>query len=52
MLPIKVGLIGLSAGTAFNWAAKAHLPYLRSTAHYIIVALANSSVKSAKAAIE
>ena len=47
-----VGLIGLSAGTEFNWTAKAHLPYLSSTPHYNIVALANSSVQAAKAGIE
>ena len=52
MSPIRVGLIGLSASTEFNWAAEAHLPYLKSTPYYAIVALANSSVQSAKAAIE
>jgi predicted dehydrogenase len=55
MAPIKVGLIGLSTSSkATNWAALAHLPYLRSAqriSHYEIVALCNSSVESARKSI-
>jgi hypothetical protein len=51
--PIRVGLIGVSssdtAGT--NWAGTAHLPYLKASPHYKIVALLNSSAESAKEAI-
>ena len=51
MAPIRIGLIGLSAG-ANTWAALAHLPYLATSKHYTITALLNSSVDSAKAAIK
>lgn len=57
MAPVRVGLIGLSGtppdkyeGT--SWAASAHLPYLTASPHYEIVALLNTTVESAKAAIE
>jgi hypothetical protein len=54
MAPIRVGLIGLSSSTAAagtNWAGLAHLPYLKASPHYEVVALLNSSVESAKEAI-
>lgn len=50
MSPIKIGFIGLSSTQ--SWAVWAHLPYLKSTSKYEIVALCNSSLASAKAAIE
>ncbi|KAF9699600.1 hypothetical protein EKO04_002514 [Ascochyta lentis] len=57
MAPIRVGVIGLSsapvdesAGSVGSWAAMAHLPYLLTSPHYTIVALCNSSVKSAETA--
>ena len=54
---VRVGLIGLNAPstgapTGTNWAASAHLPYLQSSKKYELVALQNSSVERAKAAIE
>jgi len=56
MAPIRVGLIGLSGQppeqyTGASWAAHAHLPYLKASPEYEIVALLNTSVESAKAAI-
>ena len=57
MSPIRVGLIGLS-GTppdeyeGVSWTPNAHLPYLKASPDYEIVALLNSSVESAKAAID
>ncbi|KAH6679326.1 putative dehydrogenase [Halenospora varia] len=55
--PIRVGLIGLSGAPpdeyeGVSWTPNAHLPYLKKSPHYEIVALLNSSVESAKAAIE
>jgi len=47
--PIKVGILGLSAN--YSWAANAHVQYLTSSDQYNIVALCNSSVKSAEEAI-
>jgi predicted dehydrogenase len=50
---IRVGIIGLSAAaTGTGWAASAHLPYLEKSPHYKIVALCNSSLENAKAAIK
>ena len=49
MAPIRIGILGLPA--AGGWANVAHLPYLRQTSKYKIVAIANSSVASAQAAI-
>ena len=50
---IRVGIIGLSAAaTGTGWAAAAHLPYLLKSPHYEIVALCNSTVDNAKAAIK
>lgn len=51
MPPIRIGLIGLSAEPG-AWANTAHLPYLAQSSQYKIVALANSSVASAKTAIK
>jgi predicted dehydrogenase len=51
MAPIRIGLIGLTA-TPGAWANSAHLPYLSQSSKYKIVALANSSVASAEAAIK
>ncbi|KAH6655943.1 hypothetical protein BKA67DRAFT_534850 [Truncatella angustata] len=55
MAPIRLGIIGLSATNLGSWAGAAHLPYLispRGQAQYKIVALCNSSVESARSAIE
>ncbi len=52
---IRVALIGLSASAKTAWASKAHLPYLLSPlgrSKYEVVALLNSSVAAAHAAIE
>jgi predicted dehydrogenase len=54
MAPIKVAIIGLSASAVTGWASRAHLPYLLSASgrkRYRIVALCNSSIDAAKAAI-
>ncbi|KAK0707270.1 hypothetical protein B0H67DRAFT_307130 [Lasiosphaeris hirsuta] len=53
-MPIRVALIGLSASATTSWASAAHLPYLLSPpgrAKFTIVALLNSSVDAASAAI-
>lgn len=53
--PVRVGLIGLSKSAAVSWASVAHLPYLLSPhgkTRYEITALCNSSVESAKKAVE
>ncbi|ROW04120.1 hypothetical protein VSDG_00945 [Cytospora chrysosperma] len=53
--PIRLGIIGLSASATTSWASTAHLPYLlsaRGSSKYNIVALCNSSLESAKKAIE
>ncbi|KAF2195443.1 NAD(P)-binding protein [Zopfia rhizophila CBS 207.26] len=50
MAPIRIGLIGLNSGQ--SWAVWAHLPYLKDASKYSIVALCNSSVESAQAAIK
>ncbi|KAF2807824.1 oxidoreductase [Mytilinidion resinicola] len=49
MAPIRIGFIGLSAGR--SWAAWAHITYLKDTSKYTIVALCNTSVEAAQAAI-
>lgn len=54
MAPIRIGFIGLSSSATTQWASRAHLPYLlspRGREKYQIVALLNSSVESARAAI-
>lgn len=54
MAPIRTALIGLSSTAKTSWASGAHLPYLLSPlgrSKYQIVALLNSSVEAAKAAI-
>ena len=51
--PIRVALIGLSASaTGTGWATMAHLPYIRASPRYEIVALLNSSVESARKAVK
>ena len=50
MAPIRIGFIGLSSTQ--SWGTWAHLPYLKDTSKYTIVALCNSSLESAKAAIQ
>ncbi|KAB5543098.1 oxidoreductase family protein [Coniochaeta sp. 2T2.1] len=55
MAPIRTAIIGLSASAATSWASGAHLPYLlspRGRERYTIVALLNSSVSAAEAAIK
>jgi len=55
MAPIRVALIGLSATSTTSWASAAHLPYLLSPlgrSKYRIVALCNSSVSAAEAAVK
>ncbi|KAL3417618.1 oxidoreductase family protein [Phlyctema vagabunda] len=49
MAPIRVGFIGLSKS---GWALNAHLPYLKASDKFEIVAIQNSSVESAQEAIE
>jgi predicted dehydrogenase len=56
MAPIRVGLIGLSGAPpeqyeGVSWTSNAHLPYLKASPHFEIVALLNTTVNSAKAAI-
>lgn len=51
MAPIKVGILGLSTKPS-AWAALAHFPYLRSSSHYQVVAVCNSSLASSEAAIK
>lgn len=48
-MAIKVGFIGLGPG---GWARGAHLPYLQKGGEYEIVAVCNTSVDSARRAIE
>jgi predicted dehydrogenase len=50
MARIGVGIIGLSA--TGGWASIAHLPYLRQSDKYEIVALTNSSLDSSRQAIK
>ena len=51
MAPIRVGFIGLASNDA-SWSNWAHIPYLRQTRKYEIVALLNSSKKSAQKAVQ
>ena len=52
---IRVGIIGLSAARNYGgpgtWAVATHLPALQNSANYEIVALANSTVESARRSI-
>lgn len=53
-MSIKIALVGLSANARASWASIAHLPYLvspRGKERFTIVALLNSSVEAARAAI-
>jgi predicted dehydrogenase len=56
MAPIRVGLIGLSTAATPQrpgaWAVLAHLPSILNSPDYQLVALANSTVESAKKSIE
>ncbi|KAI9148777.1 Galactose/lactose metabolism regulatory protein GAL80 [Paramyrothecium foliicola] len=55
MAPIRLALIGLASSDRTSWASNAHLPYLlspRGRERYQIVALCNSSVESARRAIQ
>lgn len=56
MAPIRVGIIGLAghnqAFAAGMWAVQAHLPSLLASPSYEIVAICNSTVESARKAIE
>lgn len=56
MAPIRVGLIGLSTATSPQkpgaWAVLAHLPSILNSPNYQLVALANSTIESAKKSIE
>jgi predicted dehydrogenase len=49
MAPIRVGILGLSSS---GWAPRAHLPFLKASPKYNIVAVCNSSADSANAAIK
>lgn len=49
MAPIRVGFLGLSKS---GWAPNAHLPYLKASPNYEIVALCNSTLESAQEAIK
>ncbi|KAF2813917.1 NAD-P-binding protein [Mytilinidion resinicola] len=54
---IRVALIGLNAPyagtpTGVNWTANAHLPYLRDSSKYELVALQNSSAERAAKSIK
>lgn len=51
MAPIRIGIVGLSK-TPGTWGMLAHLPRLQSSPNFQIVALCNSSVEAAKAAIQ
>lgn len=51
MAPIKVGILGLSTKPS-AWATLAHFPYLKSSEHYQIVGVCNSSLKTSQAAID
>lgn len=51
MAPIKVGILGLSTKPS-AWATLAHYPYLKSSPHYKIVAVCNSSLQTSQAAID
>ena len=55
MPPIRVGLIGLSTSTVPTqpgmWASSAHLPSIVASPYYELVALCNSTVRSAEASI-
>ncbi len=49
--PIRVGIIGLSSKKD-AWATIAHLPHLRRSPNFQILALCNSSLESTRAAIK
>ncbi|RDW60620.1 hypothetical protein BP6252_12003 [Coleophoma cylindrospora] len=51
---IRIGIVGLSTSPIIfgGWGAHAHLPALLASPHYKLVAVANSTVESAKKSIE
>lgn len=49
MAQIRIGFIGLSKT---GWAITAHIPYLSTSPKFKIVAICNSSVQSAREAVE
>ena len=51
MFPIRIGFIGLASNDS-SWSSVAHMPYLKRSSRYEIVAVLNSSEKSSRAAIE
>ena len=51
MSAIRVGFIGLASNDA-SWSTYAHIPYLRQTQKYKIVALLSSSKESAEKAVQ
>jgi predicted dehydrogenase len=57
MAPIRVGLVGLSGAPpdqyeGVSWTPNAHLPYLKASPNYEIIALLNTSIASGNAVIE
>jgi len=53
MAPLRVAFIGLSRSSGSSWGSSAHLPYLLTHPEkYSITALLNSSIESAKKAIQ
>jgi len=48
--PIRVGIVGLAPGR--SWSARTHAPALRALPGYELVAVANSSAQSSRAAAE
>lgn len=51
--PVRVALVGLTASpTSFAWLTNFHYPYLASSPQYEIIALLNSSIPAAEAAIK
>ena len=52
MVPLRIGLIGLSTSAKTSWASSTHLPYLKSSPNkYVITALCNSTLESAQSAV-
>ncbi|KAK5958471.1 transcription regulator gal80 [Knufia fluminis] len=51
MAPIKVGILGLSTKPS-AWATLAHYPYLKTSSHYKVTGVCNSTLQSSQAAID
>jgi hypothetical protein len=49
MAPIRIGFLGLSKT---GWATTAHIPYLSTSPKFKIVAICNSSMQSAREAVD